>query len=771
MPTLPINAIGLPFRRRVLRIPLASTALFWLDGTLDGTEFVDRSGNGRNFTITNKDFTASYFPYKSAATISAPVGDATLFAADVNSFLYGVDANSPNEIPVVSFFQNIDYEDILFSRHVAQSVDGNGVETREPHVKDIAMYPAALTGSDLTTANSYYGVPIFDIDQYWIDPDGNDTTGVGSRANPWLTLNKGVISVNDTKKIYTKSGIYNGHVSLFYLYDAFANSIIGFGRVEIVTTSTTYVVRINNANIPLVERLYMNNPAALSGGFLLGGAYPLVLEKIYLNNNAAIGIPSGGFTEVNNSVFAGTYSNTISLVSYGTAWLISGNYFGGTNSSHVISEVKDGAVTFINNKFKNTGGNCYFDAISAGVAALIIKGNYFEPAGAPDYYIYTDGDKSRAITYNTLIVNAGLATQLIRIIGSPVNVPNVSNNTIDNTIGSELVLIGLETSAGLIENNIIDSGVLNILTAGIDMAIGTTTAAACDSAVINNNKILSFRKASKHIGIGGEATGLGDNNYSGGISIEKNYIKGWNPLGGVVVDHTTHGLFVGFQIDAYVRYNFCWGSFYGPILKGSTGTVYTEGGSLYNVLLESVAPVYIKGAQSVNVFGNTIVNKSLDFGVAINMVANTGGDEPDNCVIKNNIIIGMGTGTNLMISDLNAPGATNNVSDYNLFYCPNGTLRFASEGNPKTFSEWQALGYDANSKVLTDEEFAALFTDFDNNDFSLLSGSVAIGAGETLAATYDDGLDASTNWGDDSTLPVVVTKQQTAPWDIGAYVS
>ena len=34
----------------------------------------------------------------------------------------------------------------------------------------------------------------------------------------------------------------------------------------------------------------------------------------------------------------------------------------------------------------------------------------------------------------------------------------------------------------------------------------------------------------------------------------------------------------------------------------------------------------------------------------------------------------------------------------------------------------------------------------------------------------DDGLDSTTNWGDASTVPVVVTKQQTAPWDIGAYV-
>jgi hypothetical protein len=48
--------------------------------------------------------------------------------------------------------------------------------------------------------------------------------------------------------------------------------------------------------------------------------------------------------------------------------------------------------------------------------------------------------------------------------------------------------------------------------------------------------------------------------------------------------------------------------------------------------------------------------------------------------------------------------------------------------------------------------------------------SPSIGSGVALDAAYDDGLDASTNWGFDTQLPVVITKQQGANWDIGAYV-
>ena len=72
-----------------------------------------------------------------------------------------------------------------------------------------------------------------------------------------------------------------------------------------------------------------------------------------------------------------------------------------------------------------------------------------------------------------------------------------------------------------------------------------------------------------------------------------------------------------------------------------------------------------------------------------------------------------------------------------------------------------AAGYDA-STILTDPELTDYIPDV---------GSPAIGAGETLAVAYDDGLDATTDWGDTDTVPTVVTKQQTVPWDIGAYVS
>jgi hypothetical protein len=46
-------------------------------------------------------------------------GDAVLIAADINNFLYDA-GGTPNAIPVVSLFQDIDYEHKIFCKHEAQ---------------------------------------------------------------------------------------------------------------------------------------------------------------------------------------------------------------------------------------------------------------------------------------------------------------------------------------------------------------------------------------------------------------------------------------------------------------------------------------------------------------------------------------------------------------------------------------------------------------------------------------------------------------------------
>ena len=65
-----------------------------------------------------------------------------------------------------------------------------------------------------------------------------------------------------------------------------------------------------------------------------------------------------------------------------------------------------------------------------------------------------------------------------------------------------------------------------------------------------------------------------------------------------------------------------------------------------------------------------------------------------------------------------------------------------------------------------------LFTDIDNYDLTPTNNSVSHANGVDLGASYDDGLDSTTNYynGDTSNRPVIVPRVQQTLWDIGAFV-
>lgn len=760
------NAIALGFTSGGGSIPASGKAMFWLNGEISGSEFVDQTANGRNFTITNKDFTEEYFPYKSVATISAPAADAPLIAADINNFLYD-SGGTPNEIPVIAFFQNIDYENKLFCRHIAQVLDGNGVETTEPSVIDIVLYNAVLTGSELTTAALYYGATAYTAAQYWVDPDGNDTTGDGSKALPWLTVDHATDTVSDGKKVYIKSGAYPGEVALGYIFANNSFELHGIGLAVSEAAAANYGFRVANIGVVAVSRLSIKPQNATNSGMYVLNAMSLVFDKISLDNNAALGLNASGWKEVHNSIFYGTYTYIIQNTLGTVAKTIAGNIFKGVTSSGSVYITIAYLQTITNNIFRSNGGISIYANQSGG--GVIIKGNTFEPDTAVSYIIRTRGEKPNTITYNTFKPITALALYAVDIAESYTNIAVLSNNKIDNSNGANKQLFRSTDSSLLAENNIIDAGAA-ALTGGADIYQLVSTANAKTSVIIRNNWVRSKRLDSYHLAVGTEATGAGDNSITT-IEVSKNYVEGKDTAGAGPGSFGNHGALVGFEIDAAVRWNFIWGSFYGFVIKGSTGTVYTTEGVYGNILLENTNGILVKGAQALNIVNNTIICKTIDMTYGVHLADNTGSDEADNCVVKNNIIIAMGSGIQVMVKTDLTFAAGSNVVDYNLYYAPNGTMTFNENGVSKTWAEWQALGFDANSKVLSEAEFNALFEDYANNDFSLPVGSEAIGYGDTLAATYDDGLDESTDWGDADTVPSVVTKQRTGSWDVGAYVS
>jgi hypothetical protein len=759
-----------------------SKPLFWLDGTISGDEFVDRTGNGRNFTITGKDWTGNYFPYKSAATISAPAGDAVLFAADVNSFLYGVDADHPNDIPVVSFFQNIDYENGLFCRHIAQVVDDNDVETTEPAVIDITLYPSALTGDDLSLAVSYYGVPTeITSGVKWVSKNGNDSTGDGSKLLPWLTIQHAVdnASLNDT--VYIKSGEYtetnvNGGIYL----TGVSKKIKGIGRVKMIPNGagTMGIYFYSISKIELSGLYVSDDTKAQICRIRLGDAHSI--DRCYFDTVDDGGMAiftndNGADYTISDSVIIGRIDSEASLEI--NTCLIS-NY---TTNYTVIVRVDATPFEIINCKLRQVGGvnmirsysnnnvitikGCDADGVLFSNEAVITTWDIayntirITTANAPINVV--SGTQQVHVHHNTFedeATDSGVDCRIITINGQHDGC-EINNNTIETVRDVELVVLnGTSSEAISIHDNNFEStgdGVLinvvkidadiynNILVADGDAQIVHSPEGQTGLDLsIYNNRIDGGDSGAISVG---NLDGTG-NGYDSCLIYENNVINSGS-VG------TNHSVFVKDARNAQVYRNRVYNHGLGIVVKGF-GDTFTS--VVWGNLVENCTQAIVnKGASGVQYYNNTTSNDSNGTN-AVSIVVND--DTPDNwpsndVIFKNNIIETDGTRCMLY-----GAGNSGLVSDYNILYTPN-EIAFVS-GVSKTWAQWQSDGYDANGY-----DSDPLLTNLIPQ-----TGSDAIGGGETLNAAYDDDLDASTDWGDASTVPVVVTKQQTAPWDVGAYV-
>jgi hypothetical protein len=50
---------------------------------------------------------------------------------------------------------------------------------------------------------------------YYVAKTGHDTTGTGSFANPWLTIQKGINSISGGDMLYVMDGDYNENISIY----------------------------------------------------------------------------------------------------------------------------------------------------------------------------------------------------------------------------------------------------------------------------------------------------------------------------------------------------------------------------------------------------------------------------------------------------------------------------------------------------------------------------------------------------------------------------
>jgi parallel beta-helix repeat protein len=252
---------------------------------------------------------------------------------------------------------------------------------------------------------------------------------------------------------------------------------------------------------------------------------------------------------------------------------------------------------------------------------------------------------------------------------------------------------------------------------------------AYDSTVKANGNYINNRTSAVGylLSIGNETTGGNDNRIITAEAIG-NYLFSDN-------QGTSHGILCGFTKNHTIKHNNINGTYLGIVVKGGDNTDNTV---MYNVVKNASIGFWLKSTSYVKILGNTIKDSTENFRCSRNDASVVDNTE---LIVKNNFF----QGGNITIEN------TTGVFDYNIY-------KSGITINGDTVTAFKALGNETHGLEET--------ITFNSNDTPSVPSSVA----ESLDAAYDDGLDASTNWGNDSRLPVVVTKQQGAAWDCGAYV-
>jgi hypothetical protein len=156
------------------------------------------------------------------------------------------------------------------------------------------------------------------------------------------------------------------------------------------------------------------------------------------------------------------------------------------------------------------------------------------------------------------------------------------------------------------------------------------------------------------------------------------------------------------------------------IVRKSNGMANTSGGVAYNIVNNPLrVAVVAKGMNNVNIYNNTFYSKQTTYTGSsgtwrglIDVYTNTdqGLNAPSTGTkIFNNIFY---TKHQILNIDVYEDTCLSGFeSDYNIFWCEEGEPLFMIHSQVKTFTQWQALGYDTHLVVINPhfKDFIDLF--------------------------------------------------------------
>ncbi len=267
-----------------------------------------------------------------------------------------------------------------------------------------------------------------------------------------------------------------------------------------------------------------------------------------------------------------------------------------------------------------------------------------------------------------------------------------------------------------------------------------------------NNSITSVNTAGYMLQAGDETPGSKNNNLEGEVITGNKFT--WN---GTDMTSITHGVFTGYNINAIIKYNYL-DKVPMSIIRKSNGMTDVSGVVAYNIIKSPNVGVVIKGMNGVKIYNNTFYQDrttSETYRGLIDIYENDDVSPAGSAVgtkIKNNIFYIKHKTANINI--INNSCLTDFESDYNIFYCEEGTPVFVINGVHYTFNQWQSLGYDKHSVVVNPN-----FIDF--VDFV---PSARLDYGTSLGDELKAGLSVGAIWG--KTDPAIAN--QNGSWQVGA---
>lgn len=269
-----------------------------------------------------------------------------------------------------------------------------------------------------------------------------------------------------------------------------------------------------------------------------------------------------------------------------------------------------------------------------------------------------------------------------------------------------------------------------------------------------NNSITSINRYGYLLSAGDEVPGPYNNNLDDALISGNVLIWNGTPTPGII----PHGIFTGYNINVRIKYNYLNGV---PmaIIRKSNGMTDQSGSVAYNILKDPGAGVVVKGMNGVRIYNNTFYSSlttSQTNRALVEIYENsdvTPAGSATGAKIFNNVFYTKNGLRNISITSACRPEFE---SDYNVFYCEEGTPIFSVDGVQKTFAEWQGLGYDLHSVVI-------------NPGFKDLVSFVPatrLDYGTDLGSAWAEGLTVNAKWGTAS--PEVVL--QNGKWQAGAVI-